>query len=125
VDLRCRAGWLGARGLFADTAAPVSSASLPAQADQATRLEHLGAIDGGSSLGASLLTYQHVGLRLNALVAAPLTPPPPQGWPVLVANHGSHPDPPRLGTTPGGRDWRPVAAIALCQRPVPQRALWW
>jgi len=108
------AGWAPG-GLCADAAALVPLAPLLAQADQATRLERLGPIDGGSSFSAYLLAYRHAGLRLYALVAVPLTPPPPQGYPVLVANHGFHPDPPRYGITPEGRDWRP----GNYYRPVP------
>lgn len=108
------AGWAPG-GLCADTAAPLPSVPLLAQADQTTRLERLGPIDGGSSFSAYLLAYRHAGLRLYALVAVPLTPPPPQGYPVLVANHGFHPDPPRYGITPEGRDWRP----GNYYRPVP------
>ena len=106
---------LAPSALCADTVAPLQTAGLRALVDQANRLEPAGPIDGGNSFSAYLVAYRHAGLRLHALVAVPLTPPPPQGYPVLVANHGFHPDPPRYGITPEGRNWRP----GNYYRPVP------
>lgn len=91
----------------ADTIAPLSTAGLRALVEQPGRLEAVQPIDGGKSFSAYLVAYRHAGLQLHALVAVPLTPAPPQGYPVVVANHGFHPDPPRYGITPEGRNWRP------------------
>lgn len=76
-------------------------------ATRPTLLRRLGEIDGGEAFSAYLVAYHHAGLLLHAMVAVPTAPPPPQGYPVLVVNHGFHPDPPRYGITPEGRDWRP------------------
>jgi dipeptidyl aminopeptidase/acylaminoacyl peptidase len=54
-----------------------------------------------------LVSYPSAGLWLRALVAVPTLPPPPGGYPVLVACHGTHPDPPRYGYTAAGVDDRP------------------
>ena len=59
------------------------------------------------SYDASVLTYVAGGLALRALVAVPRTPPPPGGFPVIVANHGFHPEPARYGYTADGRNLRP------------------
>ncbi len=59
------------------------------------------------SYRAYLASYRSTGLTVYALVAVPLTPKPPAGYPVLVANHGYHPDPPRYGISPDGTDRRP------------------
>ena len=95
--------------------APLSLDSLRTLAPRSTVLQRVGDIDGGPGFSAYLVAYRHAGLRLHAMVAVPATPPPQQGHPVLVANHGFHPDPPRYGFTPEGRDWRP----GNYYRPVP------
>lgn len=95
---------------------PLSIDQLPALLARATPLEVVRPIDGAPTYRASLVAYTHGGLRLQALVAEPLIPAPPAGFPVLLANHGFHPDPPRYGITREGRDWRPGDYY----RPVPQ-----
>ena len=62
---------------------------------------------GGDGFSAYLVSYQSSGLQLYALVAVPEGQPPAAGFPVLIANHGYHPDPPRYGVTAEGVDWRP------------------
>lgn len=94
-------------GVAAQRAPPLPIDALGTLARQGGGFEEAGPVDGGPGYRGSLLAYRHAGLRLKLLVAEPLAPPPPSGWPVLVANHGFHPDPPRYGITPAGRDWRP------------------
>ncbi len=64
-------------------------------------------IDGGRGYTAELYSYRSAGLKVHAMVARPDAQAPEGGWPVLIANHGHHPEPPRYGTTAEGRDWRP------------------
>lgn len=80
-----------------------------------TSLQRVADIDGGEGFSAYLVAYRQAGLLLHALVAVPQAAPPERGYPVLVAAHGFHPDPPRYGITPEGRDWRP----GNYYRPVP------
>ena len=71
------------------------------------RLDFVRAIKGGDSFDAHLVSYTSAGLKVHALVATPRGEKPSGGFPVLVANHGHHPDPPRYGITAEGVDWRP------------------
>ena len=68
-------------------------------------LVRIGPVKGGEGFDAYLVAYESGGLGVHALVAVP------EGLqdkaPVLVANHGHHPDPPRYGITADGTDWRP------------------
>ena len=64
-------------------------------------------IDGGVGFNAFLFSYESAGLTVHALVAIPDASLPKSGFPVLVANHGHHPDPPQYGITADGKDWRP------------------
>lgn len=70
-------------------------------------LNLVGEIQGGAGFSARLYSYDSAGLKVHALVATPDEPPPEGGYPVLVANHGHHPDPPNYGITADGRNWRP------------------
>ncbi|MGI9233023.1 MAG: alpha/beta hydrolase family protein [Woeseiaceae bacterium] len=70
-------------------------------------LNRVGPIDGGPGFTAHLYSYVSAGLKVHALVAVPLGPMPEGGFPVLIANHGYHPDPPKYGITAEGRNWRP------------------
>jgi dipeptidyl aminopeptidase/acylaminoacyl peptidase len=65
------------------------------------------ALDAGTSFTAYLVSYECSGLRLFAYVAVPRSDMPAGGYPVLVANHGTHPNPPRYGYTAAGVDSRP------------------
>jgi len=67
----------------------------------------VGEIDGGPGFSAYLYAYDSAGLRVHALVAVPDSLPPGSGYPVVIANHGHHPDPPNYGVTADGKDWRP------------------
>lgn len=72
-----------------------------------TRLEFVRPVEGGDSFDAHLVSYISAGLKVHALIATPQGDKPEGGFPVLVANHGHHPDPPRYGITEAGVDWRP------------------
>lgn len=47
------------------------------------------------------------GLEQYALVLSPTGSPPADGWPVLLFNHGHHPDPPQYGRIEDGVTDRP------------------
>lgn len=64
-------------------------------------------LEPGPGYAARLVSYRSGGLLVHALVAVPEGPRPPAGFPVLVASHGTHPDPPRYGFTAAGEDSRP------------------
>ncbi len=72
-----------------------------------TSLEFVRSVKGGDSFDAHLVSYVSAGLKVHALIATPRDNKPAEGFPVLVANHGHHPDPPRYGITAEGVDWRP------------------
>lgn len=72
-----------------------------------TRLEFVRPVEGDPSFDAHLVSYVSAGLKVHALIATPWDEEPAGGFPVLVANHGHHPDPPRYGITADGIDWRP------------------
>jgi dienelactone hydrolase len=65
------------------------------------------ALPADEPYAASVLTYRSHGLRVRALVAVPHGERPPHGFPVVVANHGFHPDPLRYGYSIDGRNLRP------------------
>ena len=67
----------------------------------------VGAIDGGPGFNSFLYSYKSAGLKVHAMVAMPHAPRPENGFAVLVANHGHHPEPPKYGITAEGKDWRP------------------
>lgn len=70
-------------------------------------LEFERTLAGGPGFTAYLVSYRSAGLKVHAMVAAPESPPPERGFPVLVANHGHHPNPPEYGITADGVDSRP------------------
>ncbi len=61
----------------------------------------------GVNFSAYLISYRSAGLKVYALVAQPRTTAPPGGFPVVIANHGFHPNPPKYGITAAGVDSRP------------------
>ena len=65
------------------------------------------ALDDGPSFTAYLVSYEHAGLTLHAMVAVPQSESPDAGFPVVIANHGYVPDPRRYGITAEGIDSRP------------------
>ena len=73
-----------------------------------TRLEFVHRVEGGASFDAQLVSYMSAGLKVHALIATPRGSKPAGGFPVLIANHGHHPDPPRYGITAAGVDRRPA-----------------
>lgn len=79
-------------------------------------LRHVRALDDGASFTARLVSYRSGLLTVHAMVATPKSPPPPRGYPVLVANHGTHPNPPRYGFGADGTDARPGDYY----RPIPE-----
>lgn len=64
-------------------------------------------LDDGPNFSAYLVSYKSAGLKVHAMVAVPRSEKPPNGFPVVVANHGHHPDPPKYGITADGTDSRP------------------
>jgi len=92
----------------------VACATPPPKSIADLRTEHrdvsltlVGPIDGGPGFAARLYSYDSAGLKVHALVAIPDRAPPAGGYPVVVANHGHHPEPSQYGVTAEGRDWRP------------------
>lgn len=75
--------------------------------ERSVELVDAGEVGGGPGYSARLYRYESGGLRVHALVARPDSPPPEGGWPVLVANHGHHPEPKKYGITADGVDHRP------------------
>lgn len=76
-------------------------------AERDVTLEFVREIPGGPGFSAELYRYESAGLRVHAMVARPDRKPPAGGWPVVIANHGHHPNPPEYGITAEGRDHRP------------------
>jgi hypothetical protein len=76
-------------------------------ADYSGQFEVVRKLDEGTGYSSYLVAYQSGGLRIHAMVATPNLPMPSGGFPVVVANHGFHPDPPRYGITAQGVDSRP------------------
>ena len=54
-----------------------------------------------------VVTFEVDGLHQYALVLRPAGPAPGNGWPVLIYNHGYHPDPLQYGRVATGRSDRP------------------
>ncbi len=75
--------------------------------DQKASLIKAGRVDGGAGFDAELYRYESGGLKVHALVARPHGDVPRGGWPVVVANHGHHPEPQKYGITAEGKDHRP------------------
>jgi len=73
----------------------------------ATQLSFVRRLEDGVGFSAYLVSYLSAGLKVHAMVAVPHVKAPPTGFPVLVANHGNHPDPIRYGITATGIDSRP------------------
>ncbi len=95
--------------------APLSIEALRAHPFR-TSLRYVRALQGGSGFTAYLVSYRSSELLVYAMVAVPISRPPEHGFPVLVANHGTHPDPPRYGFTADGVDFRPGDYY----RPIPE-----
>ena len=50
-----------------------------------------------TDMSREIVSFESDGLRQYALLLRPLGKIPDAGWPVLLFNHGYHPDPPRYG----------------------------
>jgi len=83
----------------------VAGCSLVACSNTAVHYEK--ALDDGPSFSAYLVSYESSGLRINAMVAVPNSDKPPNGFPIVIANHGYIPDHERYGITAAGVDSRP------------------
>jgi dipeptidyl aminopeptidase/acylaminoacyl peptidase len=88
------------------TPAPKSVPEMAA-AVRHVQLSRVGSIAGGPGFSAYLYAYRSDGLKVHAMVAVPDGAVPESGFPIIVANHGHHPDPPNYGITADGRDSRP------------------
>ncbi len=75
--------------------------------DRNVKLVEVGPIEGGEGFSATLFSYRSADLKVHAMLATPDGPEPASGWPIVVANHGHHPDPPKYGITADGADHRP------------------
>jgi alpha-beta hydrolase superfamily lysophospholipase len=54
-----------------------------------------------------VVSFSADGLKEYALILQPKGPPPPSGWPVVLLNHGYHPEPPNYGRVADGSTDRP------------------
>lgn len=104
--LSCAAG-------FAATSVPALSRPPPKSIQALRRTEFDGKfvrerdLAGDASYSAYLISYRSAGLKIYAMVALPRSATPQRGFPVLIANHGFHPEPPKYGITSAGIDSRP------------------
>jgi dipeptidyl aminopeptidase/acylaminoacyl peptidase len=64
-------------------------------------------IAGGPGFRASLYSYRSAGLKVHAMIARPNVSVPDGGFPVVIFNHGHHPEPPKYGITAEGKNHRP------------------
>ncbi len=97
---------IGLAGAVCARPAPKSIDALRAMQFE-TRLTVARRLEDGPNFSAHLVAYESAGLAVHALVAVPFTDRPDRGYPVLVANHGHHPDPPQYGISADGRNARP------------------
>lgn len=103
---------------------PAAATALPAplsidalrETDFSAVLQFERELDAGAGFTAYLVSYRSAGLTVHAMVAVPVGDRPDAGFPVVVANHGFHPDPPRYGVTAEGVDARPGDYY----RPIPE-----
>ncbi len=79
-------------------------------------LKYVRKLEDGAGFTADLVSYRSAGLTVYAMVATPRSEPPPKGFPLIVANHGTHPNPPKYGITADGIDSRPGDYY----RPIPE-----
>ncbi|MEX0706675.1 MAG: alpha/beta fold hydrolase [Woeseia sp.] len=86
--------------------APKSIVELANEA-RTVELREIRRIEGGPGFDARLYQYESAGLKVHTMIAWPDRPMPKRGFPILVFNHGHHPDPPNYGISADGRNWRP------------------
>lgn len=72
-----------------------------------TTLTYERQLDETPYFAADLVSYRYAGMKLHAMVAIPKTAMPEHGYPVVIANHGYVPVPPKYGITATGIDSRP------------------
>lgn len=85
-------------------------------ADREVRLTEVGDFEGGEGFSAILYQYVSAGMNVHAMVARPDVDAPEEGFPVVIFNHGHHPDPPKYGITAEGKNHRPGDYY----RPIPE-----
>jgi len=85
---------------------PVSIDALR-DAHREVTLTEVGEFEGGDGFSATLYQYESAGLKVHAMVARPDVKAPEDGFPVVIFNHGHHPEPPKYGITAEGKDHRP------------------
>jgi dipeptidyl aminopeptidase/acylaminoacyl peptidase len=88
------------------TPPPISIDALR-DADREVTLSEVGEIEGGVGYSAMLYQYVSAGLKVHAMVARPDVEAPEGGFPVVIFNHGHHPEPPKYGITAEGKNHRP------------------
>ncbi len=76
-------------------------------ADTATRFELVGENPSVNGERRQVLQFEADGLVQYALILWPSGEPPAGGWPLLLFNHGYHPNPPEYGRNARGEDDRP------------------
>lgn len=75
--------------------------------DRDVSLEAVGDLADGDGFSAKLYQYKSAGLTVHAMVARPDSDAPKAGFPVVIFNHGHHPDPVNYGITAEGKNHRP------------------
>ena len=78
-----------------------------ASADVMTDYEVVHTQFDGDGVSRQLLTFQSDQLTQFALLLRPASEQPEKGWPVVIFNHGTHPNPPQYGKNAEGEDSRP------------------
>lgn len=86
---------------------PPHSINALRDADRKVSLNLVGEFEGGEGFSATLYQYLSAGLKLHAMVARPDLDAPEGGFPVVIFNHGHHPEPPKYGITADGKNHRP------------------
>ena len=76
-------------------------------ADRNVEMVEVGDIEGGPGFSAKLYQYESAGLKIHTMVANPKASSPDNGWPVVIFNHGHHPEPRKYGITAEGKNHRP------------------
>ena len=100
---------LPARAEVPASEAGITIDDLQAFANSSPQIEFQHLRDNPSVAGErrQVVTFNSDGLRQYALVLWPAGKRPDTGWPVLLFNHGYHPNPPDYGRIEGGKNSRP------------------
>ena len=86
---------------------PPVSIDVLRDADREVTLTEVGEFAGGEGFSAMLYQYVSAGMKVHAMVARPDEEAPEGGFPVVIFNHGHHPEPLKYGITAEGKDHRP------------------